>query len=60
VRLYSTPEVVSLVREAGYRVERIDADFDGGRSVTMDSRYVQIVAKPATTDSGYGTRDLSL
>jgi histidinol-phosphate/aromatic aminotransferase/cobyric acid decarboxylase-like protein/SAM-dependent methyltransferase len=46
IRLYSTAELVSLVREAGYVIDRIDADFIAHCEVTMETRYVQIIAQP--------------
>jgi len=46
IRLYTAPEVVSMVREAGYAVERIHSDFRIGPPITMDARYVQVVARP--------------
>ena len=45
VRLYQPPEVASLLSAAGFEVVRADADFQGGTSVTMDTRYVQFVAR---------------
>lgn len=49
VRLYTPAEAIALVKESGYSFERADAEFERQRVVTRDSRYVQIVARPAAT-----------
>lgn len=45
IRLYSTVELIALLREAGFEVEGIDADFIHGAPVTLDTRYVQVIAR---------------
>ena len=45
VRLYSVPEALALVREAGFSVEALHAEFSTDGAVTMDSRYVQVIAR---------------
>jgi histidinol-phosphate/aromatic aminotransferase/cobyric acid decarboxylase-like protein len=44
IRLYTPAEVVSLVRRAGFTVQRVDSDFVVDGPVKPDSRYVQVVA----------------
>lgn len=44
VRLYTPVEAISLVREAGFAVERTDADFGAGAAVNQRTRYAQIIA----------------
>lgn len=46
MRLYSTVELSSLVREAGFVLDRLDSDFRANGSIDMDSRYVQFIARP--------------
>jgi histidinol-phosphate/aromatic aminotransferase/cobyric acid decarboxylase-like protein/SAM-dependent methyltransferase len=45
VRLYQPPEVARLLAEAGFVVERVDAEFRAGSAVLPGSRYVQFVAR---------------
>ncbi|MFV2010760.1 MULTISPECIES: aminotransferase class I/II-fold pyridoxal phosphate-dependent enzyme [unclassified Micromonospora] len=47
VRLYHPTEVATLLTRAGFAVARTDADFTAGATLTMDTRYVQYVARPA-------------
>ncbi|WBB97152.1 aminotransferase class I/II-fold pyridoxal phosphate-dependent enzyme [Solwaraspora sp. WMMA2080] len=47
VRLYHPTEVGTLLTRAGFAVARTDADFTAGATLTMDTRYVQYVARPA-------------
>ncbi|MFV2084259.1 aminotransferase class I/II-fold pyridoxal phosphate-dependent enzyme [Micromonospora sp. LOL_021] len=49
VRLYHPTEVATLLTRAGFAVARTDADFTAGATLTMDTRYVQFVARPAPT-----------
>ena len=44
VRLYTAAEVVALVREAGFAVERVDAEFEMDKAVTRETRYAQVIA----------------
>ncbi len=48
-RLYTTPEVVSMMRQAGFEIVRVDADLATDGSVTLDTRYVQVVARAAAS-----------
>lgn len=52
VRLYSPPELSGLAREAGFDVVAVDGDFVVGAPVTLQTRYVQIVARPAAIPPG--------
>jgi histidinol-phosphate/aromatic aminotransferase/cobyric acid decarboxylase-like protein/precorrin-6B methylase 2 len=58
VRLYQPPEVAALLVGAGFEVLRADADFRIGAAVTMDTRYVQFVARspgwPESALAGHG------
>lgn len=56
IRLYTLPEVASLLRHAGFAIERITAGFAEGRDVDLDTRYVQFVARSA----GPSPRSLSI
>jgi histidinol-phosphate/aromatic aminotransferase/cobyric acid decarboxylase-like protein len=47
VRLYHPAEVRALLDRAGFAVAAVDADFTPGAPVTVDTRYVQFVARPA-------------
>ena len=47
VRLYAPAEMHALVTEAGFVVERIDADFVAGAPVGRGTRYAQVVARAA-------------
>ncbi|RCG32108.1 aminotransferase class I/II-fold pyridoxal phosphate-dependent enzyme [Sphaerisporangium album] len=47
VRLYQPPEVAAMLRDAGYEIVRVDADFAAGSEVRIDTRYVQFVARAA-------------
>ncbi|MFY1636203.1 aminotransferase class I/II-fold pyridoxal phosphate-dependent enzyme [Solwaraspora sp. WMMB335] len=47
VRLYHPTEVDTLLTRAGFAVARTDADFSPGGAITMDTRYVQFVARRA-------------
>jgi histidinol-phosphate/aromatic aminotransferase/cobyric acid decarboxylase-like protein/SAM-dependent methyltransferase len=73
-RLYTIPEVSRLLRESGFDVLRVDADYTSTRP-SLDSRYLQLVAaarSPAsavislasarggTKDPGGDTIDLSV
>jgi histidinol-phosphate/aromatic aminotransferase/cobyric acid decarboxylase-like protein/SAM-dependent methyltransferase len=56
VRLYQPPEVAVLLSAAGFEVVRADADFQSGTAVTIDTRYVQFVARaPGTATGGDAT-----
>lgn len=46
IRLYGVHEARALLREAGWSVLRCDADFTAGRRPDLDSRYVQLLARP--------------
>jgi histidinol-phosphate/aromatic aminotransferase/cobyric acid decarboxylase-like protein/ubiquinone/menaquinone biosynthesis C-methylase UbiE len=46
LRVYSTSELVSLIRKAGFAIERIDADFKIGAVPSVDARSIQICARP--------------
>jgi histidinol-phosphate/aromatic aminotransferase/cobyric acid decarboxylase-like protein/precorrin-6B methylase 2 len=46
VRLYSMAELTSLVREAGFAVERWDADLTPRLSVSSSSNMVALIARP--------------
>jgi histidinol-phosphate/aromatic aminotransferase/cobyric acid decarboxylase-like protein/SAM-dependent methyltransferase len=48
LRIYSISELVSWVRKAGFAIERIDADFEVGKVPDVDSRSIQICARPLT------------
>jgi histidinol-phosphate/aromatic aminotransferase/cobyric acid decarboxylase-like protein/ubiquinone/menaquinone biosynthesis C-methylase UbiE len=45
VRLYQPAEIRALLGRAGFGIERVDADFTAGAEVTMESRYVQFLAR---------------
>lgn len=45
VRVYLVEQVISLVKQCGFTVERMNAEFDRDQPVTMDSRYVQLVCR---------------
>lgn len=47
IRMYSPVEVGALLDRAGYDVLGSDADFLAGRPVTIETRYVQFLARPA-------------
>lgn len=47
IRLYHYDQVEALVRKAGFEVLRADADFERGAPVGVDTRYVQLLARPA-------------
>jgi histidinol-phosphate/aromatic aminotransferase/cobyric acid decarboxylase-like protein len=46
LRLYSAYELKSLVQQAGFRVERLDADFDVRCPAPATRRTSQLVARP--------------
>jgi histidinol-phosphate/aromatic aminotransferase/cobyric acid decarboxylase-like protein/SAM-dependent methyltransferase/predicted N-acyltransferase len=52
VRLYTTAELVALLRRAGLAVEAVDADFEPGAEVGLDTRYVQVVATAVPVPPG--------
>lgn len=45
VRLYQPTEVRDLLERADFEVERVDADFAEGQEVTIETRYVQFLAR---------------
>jgi histidinol-phosphate/aromatic aminotransferase/cobyric acid decarboxylase-like protein/SAM-dependent methyltransferase len=45
IRVYLTEQVISLVRQCGFTVEAMHAEFDRDQPVTMDSRYVQLICR---------------
>ena len=45
IRVYLTEQVISLVKQCGFTVEAMHAEFDRNQPVTMDSRYVQLVCR---------------
>jgi len=45
IRLYTPPEVQRLLRECGFQVVAVDTDFHVGAEVSLDSRYLQYVAR---------------
>lgn len=45
VRLYQPAEVGDLLERAGFRIERVDADFAGDGPPGLDTRYVQFAAR---------------
>lgn len=45
IRVYLVEQVISLVKQCGFTVEAMHAEFDRDSSVTMDSRYVQLVCR---------------
>jgi histidinol-phosphate/aromatic aminotransferase/cobyric acid decarboxylase-like protein/SAM-dependent methyltransferase len=45
VRLYQSAEIADLLTRSGFRIDRADADFEPGAEVTMESRYVQFLAR---------------
>lgn len=46
-QLYSPHVLISELQRAGFSVQRADADFEAGEPVTLDTRYVQLIATPA-------------
>ena len=46
-QLYPTHALISELQRAGFDVQRVDADFEVGSAVSLDSRYIQLVATPA-------------
>ena len=49
VRLYATAELTALVREAGFFVERFDADLTPRLAVSSNSSTVVLIARPLPT-----------
>jgi histidinol-phosphate/aromatic aminotransferase/cobyric acid decarboxylase-like protein/SAM-dependent methyltransferase len=47
IRIYQPPEVARMLEAAGFRIERVDAEFSPGAAVDADTRYVQFVARAA-------------
>lgn len=45
LRIYTPAEAEALVRESGFRVERMDDDFVGNAPLTRETRYAQVVAR---------------
>jgi histidinol-phosphate/aromatic aminotransferase/cobyric acid decarboxylase-like protein/SAM-dependent methyltransferase len=45
IRVYLTEQVISLVKQCGFTVEAMHAEFDRNQPVTMDSRYVQLICR---------------
>jgi histidinol-phosphate/aromatic aminotransferase/cobyric acid decarboxylase-like protein/SAM-dependent methyltransferase len=45
IRVYLVEQVISLVKQCGFTVEAMHAEFDRDQPVTMDSRYVQLVCR---------------
>lgn len=45
IRVYVTEQVISLVKQCGFTVQAMHAEFDRNQPVTMDSRYVQLVCR---------------
>ena len=53
IRVYLVEQVIGLVKQCGFAVEAMHAEFDRDQPVTMDSRYVQLVCRavPVPPDS---------
>jgi histidinol-phosphate/aromatic aminotransferase/cobyric acid decarboxylase-like protein/ubiquinone/menaquinone biosynthesis C-methylase UbiE len=47
IRMYTPAEIRGLLERAGFEVIRADADFAGEAPVTIGTRYVQFLARPA-------------
>jgi histidinol-phosphate/aromatic aminotransferase/cobyric acid decarboxylase-like protein/SAM-dependent methyltransferase len=47
IRLYTPVEIKTMLNRAGFDVLRADADFSVGAEVSIGSRYVQFLARPA-------------
>ena len=45
IRVYLTEQVIGLVKQCGFTVQAMHAEFDRNQPVTMDSRYVQLVCR---------------
>jgi histidinol-phosphate/aromatic aminotransferase/cobyric acid decarboxylase-like protein/ubiquinone/menaquinone biosynthesis C-methylase UbiE len=45
VRLYQPAGIRALLSVSGFAIERVDADFAPGSDVTIESRYVQFLAR---------------
>jgi histidinol-phosphate/aromatic aminotransferase/cobyric acid decarboxylase-like protein/SAM-dependent methyltransferase len=52
IRVYLVEQVISLVKQCGFTVEAMHAEFDRGQQVTMDSRYVQLVCRAVALPPG--------
>ncbi len=45
IRVYLTEQVIGLVKQCGFTVQAMHAEFDRNQPVTMESRYVQLVCR---------------
>ncbi len=45
IRVYLVEQVISLVKQCGFTVETMHAEFDRDQQVTMESRYVQLICR---------------
>jgi histidinol-phosphate/aromatic aminotransferase/cobyric acid decarboxylase-like protein/SAM-dependent methyltransferase len=57
VRLYQPAEVRGLLEQAGFEVERVDADFTADAEVGIETRYVQFLARNPNSRHAHASID---